>query len=502
MSGSPDGLGPALARLEPLLMAESLDDALAHGARLAASVDGVEVAAIFLATGQDTGAESWVPGDDETRSRFRPHLRGLALESLARTQPVTTPFPPGPAAGLDPVVVPLVDRGRVLGMLCLAGRPGAGAACAEMAPVVARRLADLQDAAAAQATKTRYERWFRQFDQQVRLLERERQKFAALVNQTDTYVFVTDRAGVIRWVSRGMAARFAAGAGSGWVGRPCAEVWERLGRPAGAAQGPMCPVSRAQAAARTERQEFRLEEDGSARDFCVTAIPVLDPDGRAQEVLVVAQDLSGLETLRRAEQGLHSVVSSAPVVLFVVDREGVFTLSEGRGLAALGLAPGQVVGRSAFEFYGDQPVIVDSLRRSLAGEEFTTLVEVGGLAFETRFTPRRDGEGRVTGVIGVATDVTERRRLEDRLRQSKQQEAVAFLAAEAAHEFSDLLVVIMGNNQLVLGRVQPGHPLRQSAEEVQRACARGALLVQRLLALTRAEGVAPGDDEAARPEAA
>ncbi len=501
MSEPADDLGPALARLEPLLLAETLDDALAHSARIAASAAGVEVAALFLAAGQDTGAESWAPGDDDTRARFRPHLRGLTLESFARCQPVATPFPPEVASGLEPALIPLVDRGRMLGMLCLVCRPGAGGGCADLATVMARRIADLQEAAAAQTTKSRYERWFKQFDQQVRLLERERQKFAALVNQTDTYVFVTDRAGVLRWVSRGMAAGLPEPGGSAWIGRPCDEVWALLGRPTGEPPSPMCPVARAQAAAKPARQEFRLERDGEVRSFCATALPVRDPDGRAQEVLVVIQDLTDLETVRRAEQGLRSVVSSAPVVLFAVDRDGVFTLSEGRGLSALGLAPGQVVGRSAFEFYADQPAIVESLRRALAGEEFTAPVEVGTLAFETRYTPQRDGHGQVTGVIGVATDVSERRRLEERLRQSQQQEATTFLAAGVAHEFSDLLAVIMGNNQLVLGRLQPDHPLRRPAEEVQRASARGAQLVQRLLALSR-EGAPLDEGGSAASEAA
>jgi PAS domain-containing protein len=98
------------------------------------------------------------------------------------------------------------------------------------------------------------------------------------------------------------------------------------------------------------------------------------------------------------------------VVLFALDANGMFTLSEGRALESLGLVPGQVVGRSAYEIYRGVPAVLDNIRRALAGEEFTAVVDLGKFAFETRYTPVRDAEGRVTGLIGVATDVTERRR--------------------------------------------------------------------------------------------
>src|SRR5262249_59710919 len=59
--------------------------------------------------------------------------------------------------------------------------------------------------------------------------------------------------------------------------------------------------------------------------------------------------------LKRAQERLRTVVANAPIVLFAVDRDGHITLSEGRGLQALGLAPGEVVGCSAFELYEHAP---------------------------------------------------------------------------------------------------------------------------------------------------
>ena len=71
------------------------------------------------------------------------------------------------------------------------------------------------------------------------------------------------------------------------------------------------------------------------------------------------------EQRRRTEERLQAVVSQAPLVMFSIDTDGRFTLSEGAGLARLGLRPGQVVGDSAFELF---PEVRDELRRALAGE--------------------------------------------------------------------------------------------------------------------------------------
>src|SRR5262249_52302912 len=153
--------------------------------------------------------------------------------------------------------------------------------------------------------------------------------------------------------------------------------------------------------------------------------PIKGPDNRPQEVMVMIQDLSDLEVLRRsearyrtlferlraAEERLRTLVANAPVVLFALDADGAFTLAGGRALAALDLTPGELVGQSAYDVYRDAPQALDSVRRALAGEEFTSVVDVGRFAFETRYTPVRDAEGRIKGLICVATDVTERHRL-------------------------------------------------------------------------------------------
>ena len=128
----------------------------------------------------------------------------------------------------------------------------------------------------------------------------------------------------------------------------------------------------------------------------------------------IAQD----EMLRTNKQRLRTVVAGAPVVLFALDPEGVFTLAEGKGLRSLGVLPSMLVGRSFFELLGDVPQAVADVRRALAGESFTATVELFGFEFEAQYSPVRERDGSISGVIGVATDITERRRAEQALRRA------------------------------------------------------------------------------------
>jgi PAS domain S-box-containing protein/putative nucleotidyltransferase with HDIG domain len=112
--------------------------------------------------------------------------------------------------------------------------------------------------------------------------------------------------------------------------------------------------------------------------------------------------------LRENQTRLQFVVDQAPVVLWALDNEGLFTLSEGRGLEALGLEPGEVVGRSVFDVYTGNAEVLEDARTALAGHRVRSSVRVGDVVFESRQRPLVDSAGRVVGVLGVAVDVTAR----------------------------------------------------------------------------------------------
>ena len=132
---------------------------------------------------------------------------------------------------------------------------------------------------------------------------------------------------------------------------------------------------------------------------------------------MVLQSQSILSSALANEQLLRASVANAPFILYALDENGIFTLSEGKGLEDLGLKRGEVVGKSVFELYAAKPEILDYLRRSLAGEEMTWIVELNHKHYENRTTPLLNLTGQVMGVVGVAIDITTHVQIEEQLRQ-------------------------------------------------------------------------------------
>jgi PAS domain S-box-containing protein len=199
-----------------------------------------------------------------------------------------------------------------------------------------------------------------------------------------------------------------------------------------------------------------------------------------------------LGRVRDAEQDLREVINHAPIVVFTTDRDGVFTRSEGRGLQALGRAAGEVVGRSAFEVYGDYPRIVSNLRACLEGNLVNNVVQVGDIVYESVYVPRRNDAGEVIGVSGVAWDITARvraelslRDIEAQLRQSQKMETVGTLAGGIAHDFNNILSPIMGYSDLALEDLPAEHPARYDIEQVIIAARRARDLVKQILIFSR-----------------
>lgn len=185
-------------------------------------------------------------------------------------------------------------------------------------------------------------------------------------------------------------------------------------------------------AQRLRANDLQVLETGQPHEF-LEVIP--DPGGRDRSWLTfkfplrdaagstsvggVAIDITERRefeaALSRSEHRLSTVVNSAPLVLWTLDRDGFFTTSEGQGLQAMGLQAGQVVGRSAFDVYANYPEILDSLRRVLGGEEFNGDVALGDMVLQCRHKPLFNARGEITGCLGVAVDITERRRAEEAL---------------------------------------------------------------------------------------
>jgi diguanylate cyclase (GGDEF)-like protein/PAS domain S-box-containing protein len=139
--------------------------------------------------------------------------------------------------------------------------------------------------------------------------------------------------------------------------------------------------------------------------------------------------------LREREARLQLVLGQLPAVLWTTDRALRFTSSVGTGLARIGLAPGEVVGRPLEDFLGagdpDRTALV-AHQGALAGRATAYEHEwTAGVTFASTVEPLRDGDGVVVGTVGLAVDVSERKRLEAQLAHQAFHDALTGLANRA-----------------------------------------------------------------------
>ena len=149
--------------------------------------------------------------------------------------------------------------------------------------------------------------------------------------------------------------------------------------------------------------------------------------------------------------------------------------------------------------------IIQFHERALAGET----VQSPDLPFDIKQTskagwtsstygPQFGPNGEIIGVIGIVRDITESKRaeaerenLEVQLRQAQKMESVGRLAGGVAHDFNNMLTVIVGYSEMALRHLSPSDPLRKDLQEINQAGKRSADLTRQLLAFARKQTIRP-----------
>jgi signal transduction histidine kinase/CheY-like chemotaxis protein len=99
--------------------------------------------------------------------------------------------------------------------------------------------------------------------------------------------------------------------------------------------------------------------------------------------------------------------------------------------------------------------------------------------------------GQVVGMMGTMQDITERRKLEDQLRQAQKMEAIGRLAGGVAHDFNNLLTIIMSSSEFLLERYTDDDDLSRDINQIRKASDRAAALTRQLLAFSRQQILQP-----------
>ncbi len=100
-------------------------------------------------------------------------------------------------------------------------------------------------------------------------------------------------------------------------------------------------------------------------------------------------------------------------------------------------------------------------------------------------------DGEVVSMLSVARDISEKKYYEDQLRQAQKMESVGRLAGGVAHDFNNMLGVILGHTELALLQTEENHDLYSDLKEIQKAANRSADITNQLLAFARKQTISP-----------
>jgi two-component system, cell cycle sensor histidine kinase and response regulator CckA len=240
-------------------------------------------------------------------------------------------------------------------------------------------------------------------------------------------------------------------------------------------------------------------KDGTVLEAEITSQSMLLNGCRAR--LVLATDVTGRErareALRETQELYRDLFDHANDVIFTTDLKGKLTSLNKAGEIVTGYSANEAIGSDVTQILGPKSL---ELARSMREKK---LIDGGETTYEIEIA-RKDGrlitlavsssltykDGKPNGVRGISRDITERKQLEEGLRQTQKMEALGRLASGIAHDFNNLLGVIIGYSEL-LSDVKLEAPLDTYAQETLKAGKRAASLTSQLLAFGRRQVVQP-----------
>ena len=240
-------------------------------------------------------------------------------------------------------------------------------------------------------------------------------------------------------------------------------------------------LSRQRGEATTSTYEYRIRRpDGEIRTVETSAVPITY-NGH-QSSLAVIRDITQRKRAEEENRRLALAVANASDGVIITDMDGQISFVNRAEEKMLGYAPGEMLGMKVFDIHPE------SLRETTAREILEATRDEGSWTGEVPLLNKtseelhvrlstalmKDDEGYALGMVGIATDVTERRHLQEQLVQAQKMAAIGRLAGGMAHDFNNLLTAIMGYAQLgLLGLGAGGGRSSTSFREIQKGSREG-----------------------------
>lgn len=198
------------------------------------------------------------------------------------------------------------------------------------------------------------------------------------------------------------------------------------------------------------------------------------------------------EALRTSEASYRTLIDHLDQAVFLKDRNLRYVAVNPVFCAGLGLTEDQVRGKTISDLFGDDKTEKSrGIERRVLEEgcaiETDDVIPIAGKPRQVRIrrTPVKDADGTVVGVLGICWDVTDQRSLEAQVRHVHMMNAVGQLAGGIAHEFNNLLTVMLGSLSYALKDGTPAASILELLRNAEKAGLRAAEITRTLVGLSR-----------------
>jgi len=317
-------------------------------------------------------------------------------------------------------------------------------------------------------------------------------------------VIATDASGRVEMLNQ-VAEQLTGWSESEARGHLLAEVFCIISEETGApVESPVTKVLKEGVVVGLANHTLLIARDGTERPIADSGAPIFDEQNNITGVVLVFRDQTEerrIENeLRHSEERFRGFVENAHDVVYSLSPAGVFTYISPNWTDFLGEGAQNPLGQTFDHLIHPDDLVLcrNFFEKTLIGGEKQTSPE-----YRVKFSddswrwqvssgsPVKDEDGKITGFIGIARDVTEQVTLRDQLLQSQKVEAVGRLAGGVAHDFNNMLGVILGNAELALNKLAPDDPLARRLHQIINAAQRSAEVTRQLLAFARKQTVAP-----------
>jgi PAS domain S-box-containing protein len=298
-------------------------------------------------------------------------------------------------------------------------------------------------------------------------------------------IFIFDRVGELKRVNRAGATMEAVHPRL-LLGRKCCDILRT------SKEDETCVVERALETCRSVTIELTPERLN--RPLLVSVEPVLDDTNKAIAVVCTARDLSELRKVqavaREHQLLLNNILESARESIYAVDPVGNFKWCNSATLKGLGFERNEFIGRPLLDmvYEGDRQLVCEKLAAAFTGEpqtyEMRYFSHDGRLRYARVDNSPLVVDGKTTGVLGIARDITEQKEERERAARADKLRALGQLASGVAHDFNNSLAAILGRAQLL--RRQVNDPaLVRNLDIIQTAAEDAAATVRRIQTFAR-----------------